>query len=205
MSFTYQQWKKQESEQRILNTLNDGDRSFSDLLELTELSKPVLSDRLKGLKKQAKIKIVPETETKRFLYQLVYESLDDVEKSFVLIHVLSKYVVMYAAKLARNSSVSDEEYSKQLVQDVSTLFTFRMLAHTIAPGPVKGEWLKTTLGLEFVKMMPKLFPENRNILPHVLDGMSPKEQAIYSSEETEEAAKQVLEYLENIVEKLSKK
>jgi len=35
--------------------------------------------------------------------------------------------------------------------------------------------------------------------------MSPKEQALYKSKETKEAAKQVLEYLENTVEKLSKK
>jgi hypothetical protein len=35
--------------------------------------------------------------------------------------------------------------------------------------------------------------------------MSPKEQAVYKSKETKEAAKRVLEYLEMIVKKLSKK
>ena len=65
--------------------------------------------------------------------------------------------------------------------------------------------LKTTLGLEFVRKIPKLFPKNRTVLPYMLDGMSPKEQAIYESKDAEEAANQLLEHLNTLVEKLPRK
>lgn len=205
MVFTYQQWKKRESEQRIINALNDGDKSFGDLLEQTELSKPILSKRLKSLTKQDKIDIVPEKKTKRFLYHLLYESLDDVEKSLVLLHVLSKYAVAYLAKFAKDPSVSNEEYVKRLMVGIKILFTFKMWATFLAPKPVQVEWYKNTLGLEFVRMMPKLLSENRPILPYIFDEMSPKEQAVYKSENVKEAANQLLEHLKTLVEKLPRK
>jgi len=205
MTFTYQRWKKQQSEQRILDSLSDRDRSFSNLLKLTDLSKSVLSERLSSLTKQGKIELVPETKTKRFLYHLIDESLDDVEKSLVLFHVLSNYAVGFLEKFAKDSSLSDKEYASRLTEGVMILFNFRMLEHTIAPKPVQEEWLKTTLGLEFVRKIPKLFPKNRVVLPYMLDGMSPKEQAIYESKDAEEAANQLLEHLNTLVEKLPRK
>lgn len=204
--FTYQKWKKRESERKIINALREGDKRFSELLQLTELSKPVLSERLNSLAKQSKVEIVPEIETKRFLYHLIYKNLDDIEKGFVLLHRLSEHIVRDLVKSARDSSISDEEYTKRLLEGVAVLFNLRMtMYHTITPIPVQKEFLKTTVGVEFVTEMPKLFPEDRDISPYILDGMSPKEQAIYKSKETREAAKRVLEYLEMNVEKLSKK
>jgi len=205
MPFTHQKWTKRQSEQRILNYLSGGDRSFSELLKLTDLSKSVLSERLNILTKQGKIELVPEPKIKRFLYHLVYDSLDDLEKGVVLLHGLSNYALACLEKSAKDSSIDNEEYASRLTEGIMILFNFRMLEHTIAPKPVQEEWLKATLGLEFVRKMPKLFPKDRKVLPYILDGMTPKEQAIYESEEAKEAANQLLEYLNALVEKLSKK
>jgi len=204
MTFTHQKWNKQQSEQRIFNYLSDGDRRFSDLLELTGLSKSVLSERLDNLTKQGKIELVPDQRIKRFLYHLIYDSLDDLEKVLVMLHGVSNYIVRYLEKLAEDSAISDKEYANRLMEGVLTLFNFRMLKHSVTPRPIQEEWLKTTLGLEFVKKMPRLLPENRNIFPYILDGMSPKEQALYKSKETKEAANRLLEYLNMIVKKIPK-
>jgi len=131
--------------------------------------------------------------------------LDDVEKSLVLLHVLSKYAVAYLAKFAKDPSISNEEYVKRLMVGIKILFTFKMWATFLAPKPVQVEWYKNTLGLEFVRIMPKLLSENRPILPYIFDEMSPKEQAVYKSENVKEAANQLLEHLKTLVEKLAKK
>jgi len=202
--FTYQKWKKRESEQRIINALNDGDKRFGNLLKLTDLSKPVLGERIKSLTKQGKIEVVPKIETRRFVYHLVYESLDDVEKGLVLLHGLCNYAVGCLEKFAKDSSISDKEYASMFMEGILILFNFGMLKHTLAPKQVKEEWLKTILGLEFSRRMPTLFPENRTVLPYLIDGMSPKEQAIYKSKDVKEAANRLLEHLNMMIEKLGK-
>lgn len=205
MSFTYQKWKKLESQQRILNALSDSDKSFADLLEETELSKPILSKRLKSLMKQGKIELVPDVKTKRFLYHLVYEALDDIEKALVMLHNLSNYVIANLEKFAADPAIDDEEYARRLTEGTMILFNFKMLEHFIAPKHIQEGYLKVTLGLEFVKKMQKLFPNNRKILPYIFNEMSPKEQAIYESKEIEEAAKRILEFLNPLIKRLSKK
>jgi len=202
MSFTYQQWKKRESEQRILNVLKDGNKSYGELLEQTKLSKPILSKRLKSLTKQGKIETVAETETKRFLYHLIEGSLDELERGLVLLHQLSKYVLDHLETFAENSSVSNEEYAERLIEGITMLFNFKLFELTISPGPIGEEWLKNALGLEFVRRLPKLFLENREVFPNVLKGISPGEQAIYQSGDAKEAAKQLVEHLETLVKRL---
>jgi len=203
--FTYQKWKKRESEQKIINALSDGNKSFGDLLDLTNLSKPVLSKRLKSLIKQNKIEVVPETEAKRFLYRLIYESLDATEKALVILHELSKYVVTFLEKSAKDPTISDKEYVNMLIEGISMLWKFRMFAYTLAPKSVREEWLKTTVGLEFVREIPKLFPENRNLLPHMLYEIPLEEQTIFKSKDLKQTADRLLEYLNKALNKLSTK
>jgi|Deesub1362A_J573_1020465.scaffolds.fasta_scaffold00447_27 DNA-binding HxlR family transcriptional regulator len=205
MVFTYQQWKKLESQQRILNALSDSDKSFADLLEETELSKPILSKRLKSLMKQGKIEHVPDVKNKRFLYRLVHESLDVIEKALVMLHDLSNYVVANLEKFAVDPAIDDEEYARRLTEGTMILFNFKMLEHFIAPKHIQEGYLKVTLGLEFVKKMPKLFPKNREVLPYIFANMTPSEQTIYKSEEIKKAANRIIEYLNPLIEKLRKK
>jgi len=205
MSFTYQQWKKRESEQRIINALSEGDLSFGELLESTELSKPVLSERLKGLDGKGKIEIVPDTKTKRFLYHLISESLDSVEEALFLLHALSMYVVKSLAKFAKDSSMSNEEFKTKLVEGIRILFTFKMYSYRLAPKAAQTEWLRNTLGLEFVKMMPQILHEERDILSYAIMGLSSEEVAIFESEDVEEAANRLIGYLKKAIKRISKK
>jgi len=193
MSFTYQKWNKLESEQRIINTLNDGDRSFGELLKLTELSKPVLSERLRSLIEQGKIESVAEPKIKRFLYHLNYGSLDKMEEVHLKIHGLSKYILTGLAKFAKDSSISDEEYRTKLYDGIASLLSLKIYAVRVAPKSAQREWLKNALGLEFMGIMPKLFPENRNVLPGRLKGTPSKDIKDVDS---------LLEYLDMIIEKM---
>jgi DNA-binding transcriptional ArsR family regulator len=197
-TFSYQSWKKQESEQRIMDALNDKDRSFSELLELTELSKPILSERLKNLEKRRKIEAVPEKATKRFLYHLCSKSLDIVEKARLRLHTHSRIILDILGGFALDPSTSDREYVDRLTKGVSALFNLRLLENTLMPASLQQEWLKTTLGVEFAKRLPKLFPKSRNVSIRSLNELSLKELSVYESKGVEEKATKILEYLDEI-------
>jgi DNA-binding HxlR family transcriptional regulator len=191
--FTFQQWKRKESEQRILDALSTCDRSFGELLGLTQLSKPILSTRLKDLEKDTKVKTVPDTKTKRFLYHLEYGKLNDVEKAHVLVDSLSKVTLDYLEELADNTSISDKEYSDKLAIGITALFNLKMNEMMMKPPPEQKEWLKTVMGPEFAERMPRLL-ENRDI-SSLLCKMSSGEQAIFKSKDAREAAAQLLKYV----------
>lgn len=201
-TFTYQKWKKQESEQRIINALSDGDKSYSELLNLTNLSKPILSERLKSLENKDKIECVPDKKTKRFLYHLKMERLDELEMSLVLLHKFSESVLNYLETLAKDPSISDEEYADRFLDIVYLLFNFRLMETMVAPKPIREELIRNILGSEFVRRTPKLFPKNRNIKQLILNELSSEEQAIYEAKNVKEAGKRLFEILSSLLRKL---
>lgn len=202
---SFQKWIKWKSERAIINALNEGDRSFSELIDLTDLSKPVLSQRLKELERAGKIESVPEMKTKRFLYHLNHEALDTIDELHIKLHIVSKIIVYYLANFARDSSISDEEYVTKLEKGLYWLFDFRMMAYRVSPSDVQKEWLKTTLGLEFVSSLSDLFPENREILEYLTKDKPSKELSILKARDAEKAAKQLIEFLDKIIEKTTRK
>lgn len=195
--FTYQNWKKKEIEQRIINVLNDGNKSFTTLLQLTEISKPILSQRLDGLEEQEKIKSVPEPKTKRFLYHLETEKLDDIEKANVSIHNYSMLTLDCLEEFAKDPNMPDEEYWERLGKGITALMTFKMYELMMSTGPETQEYLKTIIGPEFAKRSKNLFPENRN-LENALKTMLPTDQAVFGSKDAKQAATQLLEHLKKI-------
>ena len=58
MPFKYQKWIKWESEKSIITALSDGKKRFGELIGPTDLSKPVLSQRLNELIEKGKIRIL---------------------------------------------------------------------------------------------------------------------------------------------------
>lgn len=200
LPFTYQKWIKWESERCIISALYERDRTFTDLADLTSLSKPVLSQRLKELKKQGKIEIVPEIETKKFLYHLTREKLDTIDEIFIKIHRFSKITISYLTNCAKKPSISDEEYAKILGEGVSVLFTFRLWLYGVTPIDIRKEWAKNTMGLEFVRSIPQLFPETRNILKYTTKNISSMELTMLKAKDVKEAANRLLEHLNSIGE-----
>lgn len=194
-----------ESERSIINSLNDGDRSFTDLVDSTGLSKPVLSQRLTELKKQGKIEIIPQIETKRFLYHLVPENLNAIDEVNIKVHILSKIVTSYLTGFAKDSSISDEEYVTRFGECVSILLTLRLQSYMVAPLEIQEQWLKNNLGLEFVKNMAQLFPKKRNVIKYTTKSMSSKELAIFKAKDAREALNELLEFLDSIIEKITEK
>jgi len=197
---SYQKWTKWESERIIINSLHGEDRSFSDLVKSTNLSKSVLSQRLKGLKKEGKIEVVPEIETKRFLYHLIRENLDTIDEIFIKIHKFSKITISYLTNFAKDPSISDEEYAKILGEGVSLLFIFRLWLYGVAPIDIRKEWTKNTMGLEFVRSIPQLFLKTRNILKYTTKNISSMELAMLKAKDLKEAANRLLEHLNSIGE-----
>jgi DNA-binding HxlR family transcriptional regulator len=196
--FTYQNSKRKESEQRIINALTDGDKSFTTLLQLTGISKPVLSQRLDSLEEQGKIKSgVPEPKTKRFLYHLETEKLDDIEKANVSLHNYSMITLDCLEEFAKDPNMPDEEYWEWLGKGITALMTFKMYELMMSTGPETQEYLKTIIGPEFAKRSKDLFPENRN-LENALKTMLPTDQAVFGSKDAEQAATQLLEHLKKI-------
>lgn len=193
---SYQKWIKWESERAIINALHDGDKSFTELVGLTDLSKPVLSLRLKELEKRGKIKTVPDLKTKRFLYHLNLKSLDDHDKRYIEHHMFSKLIVLYLKERAKDSSISDEEYATRLMDFVFRLFSLKMRAYRAAPLEIQREWLKTTLGLEFVESIPELFPEKRELLKYLTKGLSREGLSALWTGNLEEAEKKIVEMFE---------
>lgn len=202
-TFTYQNWKKRGSEQRVINALDNGDKSYTELLDLTDLSKPILSERLKNLEKQGKIRSVAESKTKRFLYQLKHERLDDSEKARILLHNLSMVVLNYLEVFAGDRRISDGKYSQRMVEGINALLGYKMYEMIVTPLPEQEEWIKNFIGPEFAKRLPKLFfPENRAPL-YIPENLSPRDQAIFKSKDAKEAATKLLQYLNQKWEKLT--
>ena len=205
MPFIYQKWKKWESEVSIISILYEGDRTFTDLADLTSLSKPVLSQRLKELKKQGKIEIVPEIETKKFLYHLIRENLDTIDEIFIKIHMFSKITISFLTNFAKDPSISDEEYAKKLAEGILLLFFLRQWLYGLSPIDIRKEWAKNTMGLEFVKSIPQLFPETRDILKYTTKTIFSMKPTMFKTKDQKEAANQLLEHLNSIIETITQK
>lgn len=190
-----------ESERRIINALYEGDRSFTSLIKLTDLSKPVLSQRLKELKKEGKIGIVPETATRRFLYHLIQENLDTADEIFIKMYMVSKVFVSSLTKLAKDPSISDKEYDAMFENAISILITIKMQSYRLASPDVWKAWLKSTFGVEFVKNLSELLPDSRRTLPTV-KSLHPKHLAVLKAKDRKELEKRLLEFYDHIIKQL---
>lgn len=202
---SHQKWIRWESERRIIISLSEADRSFTDLVELTDLSKPVLSQRLKRLKKAGKIEIVPEIEAKRFLYHLIRENLDAIDELFIRVYEISKTLVSYLIEFAEESSISDEEYVNRLKDAITMLFGLRLQSYMVAPVDLRKEWLKNTLGLGFVRKMTQIYPKTRNVLKYTAKGIYSEELATLNDKDTGEAVNRLIDFFDSIIEKITQR
>lgn len=202
MPFTYQKWLRQESEQRIINALYDGDKGFGDLLDLTDLSKPILSERLKDLTRRGKIDVVPHKATKRFLYSLIKESLDQRERIHLFFHKLSQVSVKKLEEAAKDPSTSEHEYIELLGETVMELISHRLRVFLMAPRPAMKEWLRMVLGSEFANKMSSIFPRERLMkLKETIIQSDPEEALLFDEGSPEEMERNITEYVAKKLEK----
>lgn len=206
MPFTYQKWLKQESEQRIINALYDGDKGFGDLLDLTDLSKPILSERLKDLTRRGKIDVVPHKATKRFLYSLIKESLEQREWIHLFFYKLSKASAERLEEAANDPSTSEQEYMKMLEETVMTLMSHKIMIYMMAPHPAIKEWLRMVFGSEFANKMSSIFPRERwKRLKETIIREDPDEALLLKESSPEEMEKNITKYVTKKLEKLKEK
>ena len=163
MPLIHQKWLKWESETNIINALSEEDKRFSELLELTELSKPVLISRLKELKKKGKVEFIPNEETRRFQYHLIQENCDLDDMIQIGIHILSKDIVETLKEVAKNPKLSDKKYNQALNDLIPMLFKYRNWAYSSASEELQKEWLKVSLGMNVSKNVEEIFPAERVI------------------------------------------
>ena len=186
MLLRHQKWLKWESETNIINALFEGDKRFGELLEMTELSKPVLIRRLKELKKKGKVEFIPDEETRRFHYHLIQESLnlDDVIQTGI--SALSNSIIESLTIAAKKPEITDKEYNKFLNYVIPLLFQFRMWAGISASKDVQREWFKVSLGLGFTKKVEQIFPNNRKVFPNFIPLWELDENYHFNSKEFKE-------------------
>jgi len=91
MAYQYQKFRKLESVQRIINALSTEDRTFSQLLESTKLSKPILSKRLKELQNNGKLQ--RELKNGKIVYVLDFSKLNRTEKTLLKISRLQEQIL----------------------------------------------------------------------------------------------------------------
>jgi hypothetical protein len=186
MPFSYQKWKKQESEQKIINALLIQPRTKSALLEMTDLSKPILSERLEDLKRQGKIELVVDEKEKRFLYKLVQEKLSIDEQTRLKISFLTQRIITALYNDSTNASIYDEVYQKNLNEGMQLISTLKFYESYFKPTAERDEYLKTVYGVEFVKQIPLLFPENRkNIMIKTLKELPEEEKPLFLAQDKE--------------------
>jgi DNA-binding HxlR family transcriptional regulator len=207
MTFKYQKWIKMESERIIINALFYEDKRFGELLEVTDLSKPVLIRRLKELKKKGKVEFVPEEETRRFYYRLNKKTLTIDDMIQAGIDALSN-VILEGLKRAAKSDKTDIEYNKLLRKGIPLLFQYRMWANISAPKDLQSEWLKLCLGTGFGKDLNKIFPKNRRIFPEFipywnLAGNHPPDSKVFKEHLLEQINSTVEHLSEDGIEKIN--
>jgi len=201
-TFGYQKWRKEESEQRIINALVEMAKTFSDLLNETNLSKPILSERLKSLRKQGKISVVPDVEKRRFRYNLKWDSLEDREQNGVIFSQLSKQTLMEVEEKAGDSSISDERYLEILEYVVQLLISFKLAIYLRAPFEVKREWIANTFGVEFANKMPTIFPKERlERIRNTMTKVDPEKDLLFKGTSPKEIETNVKEYLSTKLQK----
>jgi len=158
--FAYQKWKAEESQARIISALSEGGKTFTELLEATGLSKPVLAEHLKAFDKK-KVKIVPRPETKSFLYTLVEEGLSDRDKAHIAFSRMRREVVAELENAASNEAISNEEYLELFRERVETLALYQLLfAYFVSP-EYGRESIEGTYGHEFRTKLPHILPKDR--------------------------------------------
>jgi len=206
LPFTHQEWLRQESEQRIINALSDGDKGFGDLLVLADLSKPILSERLKDLTRRGKVDVVPHKATKRFLYSLKKESLEQSEWINLFFHKLSKAIVERLEEAANDPSTSEQEYMKMLEKEIMALMNFKLTTILMAPHDAKKEWLRTAFGSEFANKFTSILPRERvKKLEKVIIQEDPEEALLLKEGSPEEKEKDIIDYIAKKLEKLEEK
>lgn len=154
LKFEYQKRRMKVSENKIITALYKGYKSYTELLDLTKLSKPVLSRRLKKLEKESKIGVVPDVESKHFLYKLNEESLSVDEKRELYFSYYSKTYLKQLEEKSKDKAISNKEYLSLLRERINTLMFFKLL--TMHP-----EWRSNLISDVFGLSIESILPEER--------------------------------------------
>ena len=200
MTFAYQRWKAEESQARIISALSEGGKTFTELLEATGLSKPVLAQHLKTLD-QKKVTIVPRPETKSFLYTLVEEGLSDKDRAYTIFSRIKRVMVERLEKAASDKEISDEDYLKLFEEGLKTLALFQLiLAYYISP-EYGREYIEGTYGHEFRMKLSYLLPwERLESLSKIIEAKSPKGADLINRMDAEDFSRILEEHLKKHAE-----
>ncbi len=120
MAFQYQKYRKLESEQRIINALSSEDKTFSQLLEITKLSKPILSKRLKDL------------------HVLDFSKLNKTELTLLRIWKLQEKTLKDLERIARDNSFETREI---VYRELTKLLMFKVLSVMDLEKPIREQIL----------------------------------------------------------------
>jgi DNA-binding transcriptional ArsR family regulator len=152
-SFQYQREKKRESEERIINALGGEELRFTELLKKTGLSKPVLNDHIKRLRKEGKIERIKQ-RNRRPYYKLVAGALKYGYIRRIMFSVLSTQIFNDVFEATGRRSWSDEEFVRRFSKKVGLLATF-VLYTGLSIGrddPEEGgKWIEDAFGTLFQK------------------------------------------------------
>jgi len=170
----YQKSKAEENQAKIIFALSEGAKTYTQLLQATGLSRPILAEHLKTLD-QKKVKLVPHPETKSYLYALIEKGLTDKDKAYVKLSKIRRTTVAELERAASSKAISDESYLKLFEEKVQTLAVYQLLFSYLVTPDYGKEWIERTYGQEFYGKLKHLLPSERlEALTRIMKARNPE-------------------------------
>lgn len=119
-TFQYQKEKSKESEEKIINALSSGERRFTELLKMTDLSKPVLNNHLHRMQKKGMVKKVKQAKG-RDRYKLIAGALEHGYVKRILFSLLSTQIFNDVFEATGESKWTNKEFIEKFTKKVGLL------------------------------------------------------------------------------------
>lgn len=174
VKFEYQKLRKKTSEYKILLALQgESCRSFTEIMNSTGLSKPILSNHLKELTKRRLLRLIPDYNTRRFFYKLDIDSLDRERRIKLYLSNYTKNLLEQLVADSKSSSINDEDYITKLRKNFGSIVFYKLL---MMSDKERRNWIKDTFDLITKNVLPK---ERINELQKIVESLYPEEREFY--------------------------
>ena len=153
VKFEYQKLRKKTSEYKILLALQgESCKSFTEIMNSTGLSKPILSNHLKELTNRRLLRLIPDYNTRRFFYKLDIDRLDKERRIKLYLSKYTKKLVEQLVADSKSYSITDEEYITKLRKNFGSIVFYKLL---MMSEKERKSWLKDTFDITTTNVLPK--------------------------------------------------
>ena len=166
MSFHYQKLIKLQNKIVIISALYEKDKRFGELLQETDISRTILSKRIKELQQNQKVSWIPDLETKRAKYHLKVENLDHLERAGLCLEIITKRKINHLKKLSKEDTTT-VKFFKEFSDITIEIMLLRARFYNVASAGIYKEYIKITHGLEFLRNIDLII--SKPMLPKMIE------------------------------------